>query len=344
MYEKIKVLQDDKGPYKLDLVNWVPLEYIEMVFNATIQIVTAIEFAHAHGLIHGQLDLSRVWITQRRRLEGNENEEDEIFDAYSNLEFEVTDFAPTLTMKLPLEPEAGIWPFAKGKDPEKLTKQEKMEVLKLRDIYAIGVCILEMMLGRYASLRTNIDIDNIPTEWGNLPESSTLIQVLLECIQLTGISSSHGKLTNLRKLLIQDFKKHFNKNYRFANPFVGKKADVLNKVACVKYFNFEAKRETVIEEAENLWKKAIMSYNQHYYSCFNLGMSKFLRGEFDIDQLIADFNDDVFINKSQGNFTEACLLLAAGKRSEGVESLKNYIDSFKHKALTKRRGLNAKQK
>lgn len=174
MYEKIRVLTDESGPYKLDLVNWVPLEYIEMVFNATIQLVTAIEFAHSHGLIHGQLDLSRVWITQRKRLDTAEDE-DNHFDAYSNLEFEITDFAPTSTMNLPLEPEAGVWPFAKGKDPEKLTKAEKMEVLKLRDIYAIGVCILEMMLGRYASLRTNIDIEHIPTEWGNLPESSTLI-------------------------------------------------------------------------------------------------------------------------------------------------------------------------
>lgn len=125
---------------------------------------------------------------------------------------------------------------------------------------------------------------------------------------------------------------------------MGKKADVLNKLACVKYFNFEAKRETVIEEAEKLWKKAIMSYNQHFYSCFNLGMSKFLRGEFDIDQLIADFHDDVFINKSQGQFTEACLLLAAGKRQEGLDVLGAYIEGFKTKATKKRRGLNAKQK
>jgi hypothetical protein len=52
----------------------------------------------------------------------------------------------------------------------------------------------------------------------------------------------------------------------------------------------------------------------------------------------------VFINKSQGQFTEACLLLAAGKRQEGLDLLGAYIEGFKTKATKKRRGLNAKQK
>ena len=69
-----------------------------------------------------------------------------------------------------------------------MTENEKLEVLMLKDIYAIGVCILEMMIGRFDRLKFNINIDNIPTEWGNLPESSTLIKVLVECIQLDSIS------------------------------------------------------------------------------------------------------------------------------------------------------------
>lgn len=52
----------------------------------------------------------------------------------------------------------------------------------LKDIYAIGVCILEMMIGRFDRLKYNVHIDHIPTEWGHLPESSTLIKVLVECI------------------------------------------------------------------------------------------------------------------------------------------------------------------
>jgi hypothetical protein len=56
-------------------------------------------------------------------------------------------------------------------------------------------------------------------------------------------------------------------------PFVGKRADVLNKQACVTYFNGNA------EKSEKLWLKAINSNNQHYYSCYNLGMMRFRYGE-----------------------------------------------------------------
>lgn len=121
---------------------------------------------------------------------------------YYNLEFEVTDFSPVVAMRLPLSVEASYWPFSKNKDPKKLTKEERLEVLMLKDIYAIGVCILEMMIGRFDRLKYNINIDNIPLEWGNLPESTTLIKVLVECIQLDSISKRQGKLAEIRKLLI----------------------------------------------------------------------------------------------------------------------------------------------
>jgi serine/threonine protein kinase len=187
-----------------------------MVYDATIQLVTAMDFAHNHKLIHGQLDLSKVKISkgplaQRDQAEGFSIPPNEI--PYYNLEFEITDFAPKHSMTLPLEPEATYWPFSKLKDPKKLTENERMEVLMLKDIYAIGVCILEMMIGRFG-LEYNINIDNIPSEWGNLPESSTLIKVLGRCLQLDSISKRTGILAEIRKLLIQDYKKHFNKNYR----------------------------------------------------------------------------------------------------------------------------------
>lgn len=107
----------------------------------------------------------------------------------------------------------------------------------LKDIYAVGVCILEMMIGRFDRLKYNIDIDSIPQEWGNLPESSTLIRVLIDCIELNDVSSRKGMLAGIRKYLITDFKKHFGKNYRMENPFQGKRADNYNKKALVAYFN-----------------------------------------------------------------------------------------------------------
>ena len=142
----------------------------------------------------------------------------------------------------------------------------------LKDIYAIGVCILEMMIGRFDKLKFNINIDNIPTEWGNLPESSTLIKVLVECIQLDSISKRQGKLSEIRKLLIQDYKKHFNKNYKMEIPFVGKKADVFNKRACVAYFSREKDSKQL---SEKLWREALAANSDHFYSCFNFAVSEF---------------------------------------------------------------------
>jgi serine/threonine protein kinase len=161
-----------------------------MVFNATIQLVTAIDFAHNSRLVHGALDLSKVKISKGTMAAQDEREGflTDSKNPYYNLEFEITDFAPVSSMKLPFEPEASYWPFSKQKDPKTLTPDEKLEVLMLKDIYAIGICILEMMIGRFDRLKFNINIDNIPTEWGSLPESSTLIKVLVECIQLDSIS------------------------------------------------------------------------------------------------------------------------------------------------------------
>lgn len=191
------------GLEKLNLNEWVPLDYIEMVFDATIQLVTAIDFAHNHHLVHGQLDLSKVKISKGPLAAADCREGYvENKSPYYNLEFEITDFAPVSSLEYPFTPEASYWPFSKQKDPKDLTENEKYEVLYLKDIYAIGICILEMMIGRFDRLKFNINIDNIPTEWGNLPESSTLIKVLVECIQLDSITGRTGKLAEIRKLLI----------------------------------------------------------------------------------------------------------------------------------------------
>lgn len=132
-------------------------------------------------MVHGQLDLSKVKINKHSR-KSDCSSTPVSSNPYENLEFEITDFAPVSSLELPFSPEASYWPFSKQKDPKDLTETEKLEVLMLKDIYAIGVCILEMMIGRFDKLKFSVNIDNIPTEWGNLPESSTLIKVLVECI------------------------------------------------------------------------------------------------------------------------------------------------------------------
>ena len=52
----------------------------------------------------------------------------------------------------------------------------------LKDIYSLGICILEMMIGRMSERRFSISIDSLPLTWAELPESTPLIQVLVECI------------------------------------------------------------------------------------------------------------------------------------------------------------------
>jgi hypothetical protein len=73
--------------------------------------------------------------------------------------------------------------------------------------------------------------------------------VLVECIQIDSITQRKGKLTHIRKLLIREFKKYFQKTfYKMENPFVGKKADVLNKKGIVAFFNRE--QEKAVESWE----------------------------------------------------------------------------------------------
>ena len=148
----------------LDLGMDVPRSYLELIYDVGIQLATAMDFAHSNGLIHGQFDLSEVLV--------HHNGE--------NLEFKITDFAPTGSLELPLSSEANYWPFAKSK--KGITTRERMEVLMLKDVYSLGICLLEMMIGRYSKQKFSISLDSLPLTWAEFPESTPLIQVLVECI------------------------------------------------------------------------------------------------------------------------------------------------------------------
>jgi len=52
----------------------------------------------------------------------------------------------------------------------------------LKDIYSLGICILEMMVGRASKQKFSISLSSLPITWAELPESTPLIQVLVECI------------------------------------------------------------------------------------------------------------------------------------------------------------------
>ena len=66
-----------------------------------------------------------------------------------------------------------MWPFARSK--KTLTEREKIEILMLKDIYSLGICILELMIGRTSTSKFSISLDSLPLTWAEFPESTPLI-------------------------------------------------------------------------------------------------------------------------------------------------------------------------
>ena len=141
----------------LNLAINVPISYIELIYDCAIQLSMGLEFAHTNGLVHGQFDLSNVAITKDT----------------DNIIFKVTDFRPSSSINMPLTSEGALWPFARQK--KKVSDPEKLELLMLKDIYALGICILEMMIGRVSSTKFSISLDSLPLTWAEFPESTPLI-------------------------------------------------------------------------------------------------------------------------------------------------------------------------
>ena len=154
----------------LNLALTVPLTYIESIYDCALQLAMGLEFAHNNGLVHGQFDLSNVVITKDTE----------------NIVYKISDFKPTTSMNMPLTTEGALWPFARQK--KKISDAEKLELLMLKDIYALGICILEMMIGRVSATKFSISLDSLPLTWAEFPESTPLIQVLVECINIDSIT------------------------------------------------------------------------------------------------------------------------------------------------------------
>ena len=92
------------------------------------------------------------------------------------MECKLTGFCPSLK----LGQESNYWPFAKNKPY--MTEKQKLEFLMLKDIYSIGICILELMIGRSDLHIYNISLDSLPLTWSEYPESGPLIAALQECV------------------------------------------------------------------------------------------------------------------------------------------------------------------
>ena len=79
-------------------------------------------------------------------------------------------------MNLPLSSEGSLWPFARQKKKSSsVSEAEKLELLMLKDIYALGICLLELMIGRIGTNKFSISLDSLPLTWAEFPESTPLI-------------------------------------------------------------------------------------------------------------------------------------------------------------------------
>jgi serine/threonine protein kinase len=119
------------------------------------------DYAHNNGLVHGQFDLSNVVIAK---------------DA-DNIIYKLTDFRPASSLNIPLSSQGTLWPFARNPatSKKKFSDAEKLELLMLKDIYALGICVLELMIGRISTNKFSISLDSLPLTWAEFPESTPLI-------------------------------------------------------------------------------------------------------------------------------------------------------------------------
>lgn len=233
----------------------------------------------------------------------------------SSITYKIGDFAPKGSMDLPISPEANYWPFSKQK--KEITDREKTEVIMLKDIYSLGIAILELMIGRSSRQKFHISLESLPLTWAEFPESTPLIQVLVECIQIDSITQRKGKLTSVRKLLIREYKKFFQKPfYKMEHPYVGKKADVFNKRGIVSLFHGDE------GAAIRYWSEARMLCDRHFDSAANFCIYRWSTGRISDSQLMAELSQFVFDVSGKGEALHAYLLLATGEREKGLTMLK----------------------
>ena len=71
-----------------------------------------------------------------------------------NMIYKISNFCPQSSLNLPLTSESTQWPFARhrsSKMNKAISENEKLEILMLKDIYSLGICVLELMIGRIGS-------------------------------------------------------------------------------------------------------------------------------------------------------------------------------------------------
>ena len=286
---------------KLNLGIQVPRSYLELIFDWTIQLTIGLEFAHDHGTIHGNLNLSNVLMVR----------DDE------NPIFKLNNFKHGSTVEAPLNMEANQWTMPKGKK-KSFSANEKREILMLKDIYSLGIWLLEMMIGRISENQYSITIDSLPLTWAELSESTALIQVLVEWLNIDSISQRKGKLANVKKILIKEYKKSFNKSFhKLEHIFTTDEPDILNKKAV--FSNFRGNDEV----AEKYWNEALMLKKSHQDSVVNYLFHRWKSAQI-TDQDVIELIDKVdSINERDSSLMlKALFMVAVGEKADGIAILK----------------------
>ncbi len=124
--------------------------------------------------MHGGLDLSCI-VAEVVQSHANS----ETSQAQEQLIFKIKDFKPAATKNLTLATDKSnfITGSSLSKLERRLNQSEKIELLKLKDLYSLGVCVLELMIGKFSGSRDSISIGSIPGAWADIPESTPLISV-----------------------------------------------------------------------------------------------------------------------------------------------------------------------
>jgi hypothetical protein len=147
--------------------------------------------------VHGSLDISDVVLDYSGKQEV--------------MECKIKNFQTGSNQLLLETKDSNFWPFSKNKRTA-LTKEEKFEKLKLKDIYSVGVCMFELLIGRSSPSHFSIALDAVPLIWAEYESTGPLIQVLQECLMLDSNSVSAGKLKSISEILIKGYKKYFKQH------------------------------------------------------------------------------------------------------------------------------------
>jgi hypothetical protein len=103
---------------------------------------------------------------------------------------------------------------------------------------------------------------------------------LVECINIDSISQRKGKLQNIKRLLIRDYKKFFMRPfYKMELPVVGKKTDVCNK----KAISALARGEDQL--ALKYWEEAMNMKDEHFDTKLNYLLYQWRTGGISDDEL-----------------------------------------------------------